>query len=100
MYGVINKQRILGELFEKHSEICEVYSKPDFSLEKDSAEFYILCKDIDNTKVFRNPEELVDILYSVSELFDANSKIYFAHSSSDVMLENTKLIWRKGKWFK
>ena len=92
MLGVISKMKSMEKLLSEFPNIVEVYSDVDFSFEKDSAIFYCVCKDSFTT-------DFVSLLYCVRNIFDDKSRVYFAHSSMDVMLEHRKLIWRKGSWY-
>jgi len=98
LFGTINKIRLTDKLLKDNPSIIEVYSDHDFSFENDTTSFYFLCNS-DLKDRGKHHLNFVKLLQEVQHIFDRNSKIYFARSSFDIMLESKKLIWRKGKWF-
>ena len=95
MLGVISKMKLMDELLKEFPLIIELYADTDFTFEKDSANFYALCSDVK----FNNMVDFTLLLHKLSAIFDESSRMYFANSSMDVILEHRKLIWRKGSWY-
>lgn len=90
MIGAIDRYILLGKIFEETPFLCEVYAT-DFSFENESATFVFL------TKFPIDPTKTVNQLYVVYPGYNVNA--YFITDYKSVVLENTALIWREGKFY-
>lgn len=96
---MIKKRTALNDLFSSTVGVHEVYSDKDFNFSQDFASLYIVLDDIDTysglVMQFNSPR----FLDRLHKIYDPRATFYLAHSSFDIMLENKKLIWKKGVWF-
>lgn len=90
MLGVIRREDALSKLFTETPNIVEVFAAKDFQLENNSAVFYFLTKGKLN---------IIEVFSQMLKIYDDKFKFYVATNSQDIMLENKKLIWRKGVWY-
>ena len=90
MLGVVGKDIVLSELFEKHKEIVEVYSNVNFKLDNKYADFYILCKgDVDVPTIYR----------TLNDLYPDAVHVYIVKNQLSPALLCKRIIWRKGRWY-
>lgn len=90
MLGVIRREDALSKLFTETPNIVEVFADKDFQLDNNSAVFYFLTKGKLN---------IIKVFSQMLKIYDDKFKFYVATNSQDIMLENKKLIWRKGVWY-
>lgn len=90
MLGTLNTQTLLQHIFEKYSDSLEVYAAMDFDLHDPEPCFYLYSrKDVD----------LPVMLEQIQSIYDLPIHIYFTHYMKHMLLDNKKLIWRKGRWY-
>lgn len=97
MLGEIATLRKLQELFKATEGLIEVYADSDFKASNDTAKVYLLVNEKES--FLAGTSDVMRLLVGLRECFDEKSAFYVAHSNFDIMLENKKLIWRKGKWY-
>ena len=90
MFGALKLQDALSVIFDKYKDSLEVYSDYDFDLHDLQPSYYLYStKGVD----------LATMLFKVQELYDYDIHLYYTHNMRSPLLENKKLIWRKGKWY-
>ena len=88
--GTINKKNKLSELFESTPGLIEVHCPADFSLEHDSEVFYLLTEyEIYTAK----------LLYELQKIYTLPVKLYITQNTQNAILQDGKIIWRKGTWY-
>jgi len=92
MHGQITKRLALHTIFTRYSTIVEVYADKDFSLEMDVASVYILVRDLKTV-------DTTTVLSMITNLYGQPCSVYFSEEESNMMFEDKKLIWRKGRWY-
>ena len=90
MIGAIDRHILLSKIFNETPFLCEVYAK-DFDFADEFATFICLTKyTIDPTKTVNQ----LNVVYP-----NCRVNVYFITDYKSVLLENTKLIWREGKFY-
>lgn len=90
MYGVINKQHLMQQLFESLEHVKEVYVDEHFDLSDDTAQFTLLCShEIATHKV----------LYSLQKLFTGTVRVYVVYDAYSALLRDKRIMWREGVWY-
>ena len=90
MFGTISKKRETSNILKAYPEINEIYTETDFTFEKDYINVYLL-----SNVTF----DVVKLLYELNDIFPLGARVYIAKSNLDIMLQDKKIIWRKGRWY-
>lgn len=90
MLSTIALKESMSRLFGDCEYICEVYANPDFSFEQIAPIFTILYKD---------GLDIVWLYNSLLKFFPEMVFFYVTRNPIDGVLQNTKMIWRKGVWY-
>lgn len=88
MLSSILKKESLNIIFNKFKYIDEVYVNKDFDYSHDNVQFVILSK---------HGVDTAELLALLQKQFLGSVKLLTAHDNYDYVLENTKLIWFKGR---
>ena len=92
MRGQIGRSLALHDVFTQYPVIVEVYADKGFTLAQDDVKFYVLAR---NTKGVNT----ANVYKQVASIYEKPCSVYFTDSEVNTMLEDKKLIWRKGRWY-
>lgn len=88
--SLIARKHLLGLLFGNTQYLCEVYADVDFDIANERPNLYCLTQHkIDN----------VFLYYKLCSIYTRGVNLHTTTVSTDIMLYDKKLLWRKGVWY-